>query len=105
MKDSQISLQECERRMLEFIKKHTEKGKSCLAGNSVYTDKAFLMKYMPDFMQHLHYRIIDVTSIRRLCRRWYPKEYESIPKKENTHRALQDIKESTERLRYYKDTI
>ena len=105
VKDSQISLQECERRMVDFIKKHTDKGKNCLAGNSVHADKEFLKKYMPNFMEHLHYRIIDVSTVKELTRRWYPKEFGAAPKKTFSHRALQDIKESIEELRYYRDSV
>ncbi|XP_066914734.1 oligoribonuclease, mitochondrial-like [Clytia hemisphaerica] len=105
VKDSHISLQECERRMIEFIKKHTVKGKNCLAGNSVHADKEFLKKYMPNFMEHLHYRIIDVSTVKELTRRWYPKEFGSAPRKTFSHRALQDIKESIEELRYYRKSV
>ena len=91
--------------MVDFIKKHTSKGKNCLAGNSVHADKEFLKKYMPNFMEHLHYRIVDVSTIKELGRHWFPKEYSDAPKKQGSHRALQDIKESIEELRYYRKTM
>ena len=91
--------------MLAFIKKHTRKGKNCLAGNSVHCDKEFLVKYMPKLMEHLHYRIVDVSSVKELAKRWYPKVYSHAPAKLMSHRALQDIKESIEELKYYRTTI
>ncbi|KAL3866199.1 hypothetical protein ACJMK2_043521 [Sinanodonta woodiana] len=99
---SKISLQEAETQMLEFVKQHTLSGKSPLAGNSVFTDKFFLMKHMPNFTQHLHYRIVDVSTIKELCMRWYPEEFRKVPKKMRSHRALDDIKESIEELKYYR---
>ena len=105
VKDSQISLRECERRMIDFITEHTNKGASCLAGNSVHADKEFLKKYMPEFMEQLHYRIVDVSTIKELTKHWFPKEYAGAPKKQLLHRALQDIKDSIAELRYYRKTI
>ncbi|XP_051494639.1 oligoribonuclease, mitochondrial isoform X2 [Apus apus] len=74
-------------------------------GNSVHADKKFLDKYMPQFMRHLHYRIIDVSTVKELCRRWYPEEYEFAPKKAASHRALDDIRESIKELQFYRDSI
>eukprot|EP00794_Sanderia_malayensis_P015988 gene15988-17598_t len=103
--ESEISLKDAERVMLDFVKQHTKQGQCPLAGNSIYTDKKFLEKYMPCFANHSHYRIVDVSSVKELCKRWYPEEYENSPKKKGNHRALDDIKESINELIYYKNSI
>ncbi|XP_069750683.1 small fragment nuclease [Narcine bancroftii] len=102
VRDSKINLQQAEYEFLSFIRQHTPPGLCPLAGNSVHADKKFLDKYMPQFMRHLHYRIIDVSTIKELCRRWYPDEYEDAPKKKASHRALDDIRESIRELRFYR---
>ncbi|XP_052794148.1 oligoribonuclease, mitochondrial-like isoform X2 [Mya arenaria] len=102
---SQISLMEAEDRMLRFVKEHTLPGSAPLAGNSVHADRTFLVKYMPRFTQHLHYRIVDVSTVKELSRRWYPSEFSRAPKKKLSHRALDDIKESIEELNYYRQNI
>ncbi|WP_225754004.1 oligoribonuclease [Actinotalea sp. Marseille-Q4924] len=79
-----------------------EAGKAPLAGNSVGTDRAFLERDMPDLVGHLHYRVIDVSSIKELARRWYPRVYFASPEKNGGHRALADILESIDELRYYR---
>ncbi|KAK2710167.1 hypothetical protein QYM36_013738 [Artemia franciscana] len=80
-------------------------GKCVLAGNSVHEDRRFLAKHMPRIINHLHYRIVDVSTIKELCRRWYPTEFLGQPKKMLKHRALDDILESIQELKYYKSTI
>lgn len=105
VKDSKTSVAECEKLMLDYIKKHTSKGKCCIAGNSVHADKEFLKKYMPNFDGHLHYRIIDVSSVKELCRRWYPEQIKDLPTKKLCHRALDDIIESIEELKGYRKLI
>ena len=102
---STISLSNAEEIICSFVRKHTEKGISPLAGNSVHVDKKFLEKQMPNFMSHLHYRIIDVSTVKELCRRWHPEEYAKCTKKKTLHRALEDIKESIEELRFYRNAI
>lgn len=102
---SQISLSQAEQTFLQFVEQHTPPKQCPLAGNSVHADKKFLDKYMPLFMDHLHYRIVDVSTIKELCRRWYPKTYEQVPIKREQHRALEDIKESISELRFYKQAI
>ena len=87
------------------MKKWTPEKKCPLAGNSVGQDAKFLVKYMPKVMNHLHYRIVDVSTIKELSRRWYPDELENAPKKKMTHRALDDIKESIEELAYYRNSV
>lgn len=105
VRKSDISLAAAEHQMLDFIQKHTSPKAAILSGNSVHADKVFLDKFMPSFMAHLHYRIVDVSTVKELCRRWYPEEYKKAPPKAGAHRALDDIKESIEELKYYKTTI
>ncbi|KAK2156899.1 hypothetical protein LSH36_202g03035 [Paralvinella palmiformis] len=105
VRQSEISLNEAEGKMLDFISQHTQQGKSPLAGNSVHMDRLFLQKYMPRFTSHLHYRIVDVSTVKELCRRWYPKELKGAPAKALNHRALDDIHESMKELQYYKKVI
>ncbi len=101
-----ISLEEAQSQVLDYIKGHIpEHNKGHLAGSSVYVDRGFLAKYMPEIDQHLHYRLIDVSSIKELSRRWYPKVYFNSPEKTGNHRALADIRESIAELRYYRDAV
>lgn len=102
---SEVTLQAAEMAVLSFVRQHTPPGKCPLAGNSVHADKKFLEKFMPEFMKHLHYRIVDVSTIKELCRRWYPEEYKEGVRKKATHRALEDIIESISELKYYKKSI
>ncbi|XP_042855338.1 oligoribonuclease, mitochondrial-like [Penaeus japonicus] len=104
-KKSEITLAAAEDQLLQFVAQHTEKGKAPLAGNSVHADKKFLDKYMPKLMKHLHYRIVDVSTVKELCRRWYPEDFAAAPAKKLSHRALDDIKESIEELKYYKSAV
>ncbi|XP_030076285.1 oligoribonuclease, mitochondrial [Microcaecilia unicolor] len=105
VRDSKISLQQAEYEFLSFVRQHTPPGVCPLAGNSVHADKKFLDKYMPQFMRHLHYRIIDVSTVKELCRRWYAEEYALAPKKKASHRALDDIRESIKELQFYRNNI
>ena len=105
VRQSQLSVADCESQILDFLKDLTPPGVCPLAGNSVGEDKRFLTKYMPNLMKHLHYRIVDVSSVKELVRRWHPKEFEKKPKKKLTHRALDDIKESIEELKYYRTAV
>ena len=105
VRQSKISLKECEETVHEFLVKHTKKGACPLAGNSVGQDAKFLEKYMPKITQHLHYRIIDVSTIKELTKRWYPEIAREAPKKRLSHRALDDIKESIEELKFYREKV
>ncbi|XP_060941978.1 small fragment nuclease isoform X2 [Limanda limanda] len=105
VRDSKITLEQAEYEFLSFVRQHTPPGKCPLAGNSVHADKRFLDKYMSQFMYHLHYRIIDVSTIKELCRRWFPEEYKMTPHKKANHRALTDIRESIKELQYYRANI
>ena len=80
-------------------------GKSPLAGNSVSVDRTFIARFLPEFNNYLHYRTVDVSSVKELARRWYPKVYFASPKKTGNHRALGDIRDSIEELEYYRKTI
>ncbi|WP_460708067.1 oligoribonuclease [Myceligenerans halotolerans] len=101
-----LSLAEAESRVLEYVRDWVPvKGKAPLAGNSVGTDKLFLDAHMPELAGHLHYRIIDVSSVKELARRWYPRVYFASPDKDGGHRALADILESIDELRYYREVL
>jgi oligoribonuclease len=101
-----IPMAEAEQRILAYVRQHVpEAGKAQLAGNSVGTDRGFLARDMPELEQHLHYRIVDVSSIKELVRRWYPRVYFNAPKKTGNHRALGDIRDSIAELRYYREAV
>jgi oligoribonuclease len=92
--------------VLEYVRSHVpEVRKAPLAGNSVGTDRAFLARDMPELEAHLHYRIIDVSSVKELSRRWYPRAYFASPPKNGGHRALADIHESIQELKYYREAV
>jgi oligoribonuclease len=101
-----VSVAEAEYEVLEYVLKHVpEEQRAPLAGNSIGTDRAFLTKYMPRLDAHLHYRNVDVSSIKELAKRWYPRAYFNSPAKDGGHRALADILESIRELRYYRRAI
>jgi oligoribonuclease len=104
--DSGITLNEAEEQVLAYVSEHCAEGsRPPLAGNTVATDRAFISRDMPDLDAFLHYRIVDVSSIKELSRRWYPRAYFGAPAKRGNHRALADILESIEELRYYRAAI
>jgi oligoribonuclease len=104
--DSGIDLADAQAQVLEYIKKYIPNPKTApLAGNTIGTDRMFISKYMPDLDAHLHYRNIDVSTIKELSKRWYPKVYFQAPKKDGGHRALADILESIEELKYYRQGV
>lgn len=101
-----IPLGQAEEQLLAYIKSHIpEPRKSPLAGSSVYVDRSFLIRDMPKVDNHLHYRLLDVSSVKEIARRWYPRVYFGTPAKVGNHRALSDIKESIEELRFYRELI
>ena len=104
-RESKVTVQQAERLVLDLLEKHTEKGQCPLAGNSVGQDRKFIDKFMPELAGWLHYRTVDVSTIKELCKRWYPRVYEATPKKGGSHRALGDIEESIAELQYYKDNL
>ncbi|MCQ4044599.1 oligoribonuclease [Streptantibioticus rubrisoli] len=100
------TLAEAEKLVLDYVRAFVpEPRKAPLCGNSVGTDRGFLARDMPELEQHLHYRIVDVSSIKELSRRWYPRAYFNSPQKNGNHRALADIKESIAELRYYREAV
>jgi oligoribonuclease len=101
-----IALAEAENRVLEYVRTHVPGAKKApLCGNSIATDRSFLARDMPALDAHLHYRMIDVSSIKELARRWYPRAYFASPEKKGGHRALADITESITELRYYREAV
>jgi oligoribonuclease len=101
-----LSLEEAEQIVLDYVKRFVPEARTApLAGNTIGTDRMFLNRYMPNLDNHLHYRNIDVSSIKELSRRWYPRVYFNMPKKDGGHRALADIKESIKELQYYRKTV
>ncbi|MGV0799348.1 oligoribonuclease [Mycolicibacterium elephantis] len=102
---STIDLATAEEMVLDYIQTHVKQAKTApLAGNSIATDRGFIARDMPKLDDFLHYRMIDVSSIKELCRRWYPRIYFGQPEKGLAHRALADIHESIRELRYYRRT-
>ncbi|MFB7948588.1 oligoribonuclease [Kitasatospora phosalacinea] len=101
-----LTMAEAQERVLAYVREHVpEAGKTPLCGNSVATDRGFLARDMPELEGHLHYRIVDVSSVKELARRWYPRAYYNSPRKGGSHRALADIRESIAELRYYREAV
>ncbi len=106
IRSSTLTLADAERQTLDFIKHHVPEPRSVpLCGNSIGTDRRFLATQLPRIEEWLHYRSIDVSTLKELCRRWYPDAFQKAPKKDGSHRALDDIRESLEELRYYRSTV
>jgi oligoribonuclease len=104
--DGGVSVAEAEQLVLDYVKLHCPEGsRPPLAGNSIGTDRAFLARDMPALDAFLHYRVVDVSSIKELSRRWHPRAYYNAPAKRGNHRALADIQESIEELRYYRAAV
>jgi oligoribonuclease len=103
---STVTLEEAGKATLEFIRQHVPEPRTVpLCGNSIGTDRRFLAAYLPDIENYLHYRSVDVSTIKELGRRWYPAIVDSVPKKASAHRALDDIRESIDELRYYREKL
>ena len=103
---SSLRLDAAGKQAVEYIAQFVpEAGTAPMCGNSIGVDRRFLDRYLPDLDKYLHYRSIDVSSIKELCRRWYPTVYQKRPGKAEAHRALDDIRESVAELRFYRDTI
>ena len=106
IKASTLTLEEAGQQTLDFIKEHCpESGTVPLCGNSIGTDRRFLAQYLPDIENYLHYRSVDVSSIKELVRRWYPEANARRPWKPNSHRALDDIQESVAELQHYQQVV
>ena len=106
VESSTVSLADAGAATLDFIRSHVPEPRTVpLCGNSIGTDRRFLAAQLPSVEQWLHYRSIDVSTLKELCRRWYPQALAEAPKKGGTHRAPDDIRESIDELRYYRSTI
>jgi oligoribonuclease len=104
--ESGITLEDAETQVLDYVRTHVPVArKAPLAGNTVYVDRGFIARDMPALDAHLHYRLVDVSSIKELARRWFPRVYYSAPAKHGGHRALADIRESIEELKYYREAL
>jgi oligoribonuclease len=103
---SAITHDEAAAATLAFLREHLPEVRTVpLCGNSIGTDRRFLARWMPDIDDHLHYRTVDVSSVKELCRRWYPEALKGAPRKAGGHRALDDIRESIAELRYYRGAV
>jgi oligoribonuclease len=103
---STLTLEEAGAQTLEFLKSHVPaKGTVPLCGNSIGTDRRFLAAQLPEIENWLHYRSVDVSTLKELCRRWYPEALAQVPSKKTTHRALDDVRESVAELAFYRTTI
>jgi oligoribonuclease len=101
---STVSLEDAGKQTLAFLREHVDEARSVpLCGNSIGTDRRFLAAYLPDIEEFLHYRSVDVSTVKELARRWNPKLLDGAPEKKEGHRALDDIRESVEELRYYRE--
>ena len=99
------TIDDAQAQVLAYVKAFVPEGKAPLAGNTVGMDRVFLERDMPALTAWLHYRVVDVSSIKELVRRWYPRAYFAAPAKTGAHRALGDIKDSVRELRYYRETV
>lgn len=103
---SSVSLEQAEQEVLAFVLRHVPEPRTApLAGNSIHADRAFLRRFMPALEGHLHYRNVDVSTVKELARRWYPDAMKAAPVKSGNHRALADIRESIGELRYYRKAV
>jgi oligoribonuclease len=103
---STLTLEQAERAVLDYVKSHVPEPRSApLCGNSIATDRGFVARDLPALNEHLHYRMVDVSSIKELAKRWYPRVYQSQPVKGLSHRALADIQESIRELTFYRQTL
>ncbi len=105
VRSSTLSEGDAEERLLAFVREHCEPGTTPLAGNSIHHDRIFLRRYMPRLEAFFHYRNVDVSTVKELVRRWNPDVFDRAPAKTDKHRALEDIKESIEELRYYRRAV
>lgn len=102
---STVTLEEAGAQTLAFLKEHLDEGKVPLCGNSIGMDRRFLTEYLPEIEHYLHYRSVDVSTIKELARRWFPEALQSAPRKDVAHRALDDIKESVKELQHYRSVV
>lgn len=103
---STVTLGDAESQLLDYVREHIPEPKTApLCGNSIATDRGFIARDMPKLDEYLHYRMIDVSSLKELAKRWYPRVYQSQPEKGLAHRALADVRESIQELAYYRSTL
>src|SRR5919199_795012 len=102
---SGVPLADAEQQLLAYLQRFTTAGQAPIAGNTIGTDRSFLVRHMPSVDAHLHYRSVDVSSIKELAKRWYPRAYYNAPAKHGGHRALADIIESIRELDYYRRAV
>lgn len=105
VKESHVSEREAEEATLKFLKQYVSVQKSPMCGNSVYQDRRFLFRYMPQLEQYFHYRLLDVSTLKELTRRWLPAVFKQLPEKESKHLALDDIKDSIMELQFYRQQV
>ena len=105
VRESTVDEKQASAVLLDFLAEHTKKKKAPLAGNSIHQDRRFVARYMPGVEEWLHYRNVDVSTIKELAQRWYPKQYTGRPPKKGSHRAMDDLKESIEELKYYRRAL
>jgi oligoribonuclease len=104
--ESAITLEEAGKATLEFIRQHVPEPRTVpLCGNSIGTDRRFLAAFLPEIEEYLHYRSVDVSTVKELVRRWYPEALSGAPEKSGGHRAMDDIRESVAELRYYREQV
>ena len=102
---STVSLKKAEEAVLDFVETHCKPKTAPLCGNTIWQDRRFLVKYMPRLESYLHYRVIDVSSLKELVGRWYPEDHKMSRLKKQTHRVMEDIRESLDELRYYRNKV
>ena len=102
---SRVRLKKAEQIILDFVKSHCPPRSAPLCGNTIWQDRRFLVKYMPKLEAYLHYRVVDVSSVKELVSRWYPADYKMPREKKQTHRVLEDIRESIGELKYYRAKV
>ena len=105
VRESIIDERQASTALMSFLAAHTEKRKAPLAGNSIHQDRRFVARYLPEVEQWLHYRNVDVSTIKELAQRWYPKQYAERPPKKGNHGAMDDLMESIEELKYYRKAL
>lgn len=105
VKESDIDESRAQALMMGFLTEHLSKGQGILAGNSIHQDRRFVRAYFPELDEFLHYRMVDVSAVKELVKHWFPDVYKHAPRKGEKHRALDDVRESINELRYYRQTV
>lgn len=105
VRESTVDEAQASAAILDFLSEHTQKRKAPLAGNSIHQDRRFVARYLPEVEDWLHYRNVDVSTVKELARRWHPKQYAGRPTKKGSHRAMDDLMESIAELQYYRKML